>query len=74
MSKKRQKAPRASDMTAAEVKRVRGKLGLTPAQLAERIGVHVVTVRKWEATSKRTRQNVGSAHARLLRMMVTMQK
>lgn len=67
---KRAKAPRASDMTAVEVKRIRTKLGLTLAQLAERIGVHRVTVRKWEAGL----QNVGAAHAKLLRLMATMQK
>jgi DNA-binding transcriptional regulator YiaG len=70
MSKKRQKAPRASDMTAADVKKIRAKLGLTPAQLAEQVGVHVVTVRKWETGL----QKVGAAHAKLLRLMVTMQK
>ena len=70
MSKRKQKAPRASDMSAAEVKRIRAKLGLTPTQFAERVGVHRVTVHAWESG----RQKVGTAHAKLLRLMLTMQK
>lgn len=35
-------------MTAADVKRVRGKLRLTQGQFAEVVGVHPLTVSKWE--------------------------
>ena len=66
MTKQKQAGP----LAAADVKKIRAKLKLTTAQLAEQIGVHVVTVRKWEAGLQR----VGAAHAKLLRLMVTMQK
>lgn len=35
-------------MTADEVSKVRGALGLTQSQLAQLLGVHVLTVSKWE--------------------------
>jgi transcriptional regulator with XRE-family HTH domain len=36
------------DMTGQEVKRIRHALGLTQRQFAAQLGVHVVTVAKWE--------------------------
>ena len=38
-----------SAVKPAELQRIREALGLTQAQLAEEIGVHRVTVAKWEA-------------------------
>ena len=35
-------------VTGPDVKRIRKKLRLTQRQFAERVGVHVVTVAKWE--------------------------
>lgn len=73
MTKKKQKAPRASDMTAAEVTRIRKQLGLSTKELSEKLGVHPITITKWQRTGK-TRQKVGYAYARLLRLMATLQK
>ena len=56
-------------MNGEGVRRLRKRLGLTQSALAERLGVHVVTVRKWEAGM----QNVGAAYAKLLRLMGTLQ-
>ena len=36
-------------MTASELKRHRRRLGMTQRALAQRIGVHPVTVAKWES-------------------------
>jgi DNA-binding transcriptional regulator YiaG len=38
-----------NDVKPQEFKRIREALGLTQGQLAEEIGVHRVTVAKWEA-------------------------
>ena len=35
-------------MTPEEVKRIRQELGITQAQLAQLLGVHALTVSKWE--------------------------
>lgn len=35
-------------MTPGELRIIRKQLGLTQSQFAELIGVHVVTVKKWE--------------------------
>jgi DNA-binding transcriptional regulator YiaG len=35
-------------MSAAEIKRCRKALGLKQTELAERLGVHVITVSRWE--------------------------
>lgn len=35
-------------MTPAEIQAVRGELKMTQAQLAQLLGVHVLTVSKWE--------------------------
>jgi DNA-binding transcriptional regulator YiaG len=37
-----------TSMTGAEVKRLRESLGLTQTALAEQLGVHVMTVSRWE--------------------------
>jgi len=39
----------ACDVKPAELKRIREALGLTQEQLADEVGVHRVTVAKWEA-------------------------
>ncbi len=39
----------ACDVKATELKRIREELGMTQAQLADEVGVHRVTVAKWEA-------------------------
>ena len=39
----------ACDLKASELKRIREELGLTQEQLADEVGVHRVTVAKWEA-------------------------
>lgn len=39
----------ACNVKPVELKRIREELGMTQAQLAEAIGVHRVTVAKWEA-------------------------
>lgn len=64
------KKKKVATITAADVVKLRKRLGLTQGQLAERLGVHVVTVRKWEADM----QTVGAAYAKLLRLMETMQQ
>jgi DNA-binding transcriptional regulator YiaG len=35
-------------MTAAAVRRIRQQLGMTQAEFAERLGVHTMTVSRWE--------------------------
>lgn len=37
-----------ASMTAAAIKRLRERLGLTQAQMADRIGVNQSTVHRWE--------------------------
>jgi transcriptional regulator with XRE-family HTH domain len=46
----------------SELQRIREALGLTQAQLAEEIGVHRVTVAKWEAGDR----NIPEPVARLV--------
>ena len=52
-------------MTGAEVKRIRKALGLTQRQFAERLGVHVVTVAKWETDA----QGIRGPAVRLMRLL-----
>jgi transcriptional regulator with XRE-family HTH domain len=40
-------------MEPARIKAIRRRLGMTQRQLAERLGVHVVTVKKWETGAYR---------------------
>jgi len=42
-------ATSAADVKPAEMKRIRDELGLTQEELAEELGVHRVTVARWEA-------------------------
>jgi repressor LexA len=49
-------------MTPEELKRIREKLGLTQEALAEALGVHRVTLAKWEAGT----HNVPEPVARLV--------
>jgi len=49
----------------ADVRRIRKRLRLTQEQLATRLGVHAVTVRKWEAGM----QAIRNTHALLIRLI-----
>ena len=57
-------------MRAAEVKRLRKRLGLSQAGLAEALGVHVMTVSRWE----REVVNITEPTARLLRLLAAQKK
>ena len=52
-------------MTGTEVRRLRRRLGLTQAQLAARLGVHKLTVSRWE----RGQVRVTEPMSRLLRLL-----
>jgi len=52
-------------MTSAQVKALRKRLGLTQSKFADLVGVHVVTVKKWE-TGKQT---VGRLAAHVMAML-----
>ncbi len=52
-------------MTGSEVRRVRRQLGLTQGEFAERIGVHLVTVSRWE----RGEMGIRESAARLIRLL-----
>jgi DNA-binding transcriptional regulator YiaG len=52
-------------VTGAQVKRVREVLGLTQHQFAERLGVHPVTVAKWETDA----QGIRGPAVRLMKML-----
>ena len=54
-------------MTGAEVRRLRRRLELTQAQLAARLGVHKLTVSRWE----RGQVRVTEPMSRLLRLLAT---
>ena len=54
-------------MTGTDVQRLRWKLGLTQAELAARLGVHALTVSRWE----RGQVRVTEPMARLLRLLAT---
>ena len=43
-------------MLPGEVKRLRKRLGLTQSKFAALVGVHLVTVKKWEAGMQRMRR------------------
>ena len=57
-----------STMTGTDVQRLRRRLGLTQAALARKIGVHTLTVSRWE----RGQVRVTEPMARLLRLLATM--
>ncbi len=52
-------------MTGSEVRRIRKRLGLTQAQLAERVGVTASSVARWEQGVLGIRESA----ARLLRLL-----
>jgi transcriptional regulator with XRE-family HTH domain len=52
-------------VTGAQVKRIRQTLGLTQHQFAERLGVHPVTVAKWETDA----QGIRGPAVRLMKML-----
>jgi transcriptional regulator with XRE-family HTH domain len=52
-------------MTGAEVRRIRQRLGLTQAELAERLGVAANSVARWERDEMGIRPTAGA----LLRLM-----
>jgi len=54
-------------MTGKDVQRLRRRLGLTQTQLAARLGVHTLTVSRWECD----RVRVTEPMARLLRLVAT---
>lgn len=55
-------------MTGSELRRLRHGLGLTQAQMGERIGVTQNTVARWE----RGEVGIGEPQARLIRLIVRM--
>lgn len=56
-------------MTGEELHRIRQRLGLTQAQLAERLGVHWNSVARWE----RNEMSIRETAARLARLLVKME-
>lgn len=56
-------------MTGKQVRTVRRRLGLTQVQLAERVGIHPLTVSRWECD----RVRVTAPMERLLRLLLTTQ-
>jgi DNA-binding transcriptional regulator YiaG len=54
-------------MTPAEVRRVRKRLRLTQREFAKLLGVHEITVAKWE----RGMQPMRNTHALLIRLVAT---
>ena len=52
-------------MTGRQVKRIRQALGLTQQQFADRLGVHKVTVAKWETDA----QGMRGPAARLIALL-----
>lgn len=52
-------------MTPTDVRRIRKRLRLTQRQFAERLGVHTVTVAKWEAGM----QPIRNTHQTLIRLI-----
>ena len=56
-------------MTGEELHRIRERLGLTQAQLAERLGVHWNSVARWE----RNEMSIRETAARLVRLLAKME-
>jgi len=52
-------------MTGSEVRQLRETLGLTQPELAEELGVHPITISRWE----REKARVPTAAARLLTIL-----
>lgn len=57
-------------MTGDEVRRIRKRLGLTQAEFAQRVGVHFVTVSRWE----HGRMGVRESAARLIRLLAMLER
>lgn len=57
-------------MTGEELRRIRQRLGLTQARLAERLAVTSTTVARWERGEVPIREPM----ARLVRLLVTMEQ
>jgi putative transcriptional regulator len=57
-------------MTPAGVRKVRKRLGLTQRQFAKLLGVHEITVAKWE----RGMQPMRNTHATLIRLVAMRRK
>ncbi len=55
-------------MTGSEVRRIRRRLGLTQTQFAKRVGVHLVTVSRWE----RGEMGIRESAAKLIRLLAQM--
>jgi len=56
-------------MTPDEVRRVRKALGLSQSKFAELLGVHLVTVKKWETGA----QGLRTTSERLIRLVAAQQ-
>jgi DNA-binding XRE family transcriptional regulator len=54
------------DVDASALRRLRKRLGVTQAQLAEELGVHRLTVVKWEAGTHRIPESVAKLVSRML--------
>ena len=57
-------------MTGQEVRRIRKRLGLTQAKFAKRVGVHLVTVSRWESGALGIRESA----AKLIRLLAKARK
>lgn len=57
-------------MTADELRKIRKALGLTQPALAARLGVHPVTVARWEISTRR----IPEPTARLIRLLLAEQR
>ncbi len=56
-------------MTPTELQRIRKRLKLTQARFADLVGVHVVTVKRWETHARR----IPPTTARLIRLLAAEQ-
>jgi DNA-binding transcriptional regulator YiaG len=56
-------------MTATELRRIRKRLRLTQARFANLVGVHLVTVKRWETHARR----IPPTTARLIRLLAAEQ-
>jgi len=57
-------------MTPKELKRIRKRLELTQRRFAGLVGVHLVTVKKWEASMRR----IPNTTAKLIRLLAARQR
>lgn len=54
-------------MSGADIKRIRDGLGLTQAALAAKLGVHTLTVARWEQGVRGKRRALGGPVVQLLK-------